>query len=268
MKSATLTHLQPAAQRARAAYVTGVLLLSALTAILAPLPLLGQEERPDPVARLGEVLPPEVAAQVMARVQAALDRDLPAQAMANLALEGVAKGRSPEAVLAALDGLAGDLSRAQEALQARGGQPASSEVEAAAMAMQMGVDAEAVRTLAQAGPSGRSMAVPLMVLGGLAEQGLERGQALERVRTRLMAGAGDEEIMGELPEYARMRMAFRAGDAGAGMGMGDGPGVGAVPGQGPMTGIAVPVGPPTEVGPPSGLPGRGPRGGPAGSGGS
>ena len=60
-----------------------------LTALL-PAGLSGQE---DPVERLTEVLPADVAAQVIEQVEAARARALSGEAVANLALEGVASLR-------------------------------------------------------------------------------------------------------------------------------------------------------------------------------
>ena len=65
----------------------------------------------DPTERLTEVLPPEVSAQVIERIEAARARELPVQSAANLALEGVAKGRGAEEVLAAVELLVGDMGR-------------------------------------------------------------------------------------------------------------------------------------------------------------
>ena len=57
----------------------------------------------DPSERLTEVLPPAVAEQVLEHIESARARELPTQAVANLALEGVAKGRSAEEVLARIE---------------------------------------------------------------------------------------------------------------------------------------------------------------------
>ena len=95
------------------------------------------------------------------------------------------------------------MGRAQDALQAAGRAPAEGEVEAATAAMRMGVDGEAISELARSQPSGRTLAVPLLVMGGLAERGLPSDQALAAVRDRLSAGAGDAGLLSDFPQVGR-----------------------------------------------------------------
>lgn len=212
----------------------------------------------DPVERLAQVLPAEIADQVIEQVEAARARALPVQAAANLALEGVAKGRSAEEVLAAVELLVADMGNAQGALQAAGRAPEEGEVEAATAAMRMGVDGAAISELASAQRSGRTLAVPLLVLGGLTERGLPSDQALAAVRDRLQARADDAAILGDFPVVAQ----------GLGQGMGpDQVGLALASGlagfQVPVSGVTVPVGPQSEnARPPSG---RGRGAGPGGA---
>jgi hypothetical protein len=193
----------------------------------------GASAQVDPIERLAEVLPPEVAAQVLERVAQAQVRALPAQAMASLALEGVAKGRSAAEVLAAVELLVADMGRAQEALQAAGHAPAEGEIEAATAALRMGADGAAISELARSGPTGRSLTVPLLVLGGLAERGLPSDAALAAVRDRLQARADDAALLGAFPEVGR------------GLGRDGRPDV-------PVGRPDVPVGPPSDRGRPEG----------------
>ena len=224
-----------------------------LAAALLPVSAAAQQ---DPSERLTDVLPPEVSAQVLEHVETARARELPTQAVANLALEGVAKGRSAETVLAAVELLVGDMGRAQDALlQAAGRVPVGGEVEAATAAMRMGVDGEAISELARSQPSGRTLAVPLLVMGGLTERGLPSDQALAAVQDRLSAGAGDVGLLRDFPQVGR--------DLGQGL-RPDQMGLGLASGfagfQVPVAGVTVPVGPQNEsVGRPTG-PGRGPSG--------
>ncbi len=201
----------------------------------------------DPMQRLAEVLPESVREQVLDRIEAARTRELPEQAMANLALEGVAKGRSADDVLAAVDLLVADMGRAQAALRAAGHVPAEGEIEAATAAMRMGVDGTSVSELARSGPSGRSLTVPLLVLGGLAERGLPSDEALAAVRDRLAARANDAELLGSFPQI----------DGGIGRGRAFAPGLAGL--QVPVAGVTVPVGPQGDRGRPAG---RGRGGGP------
>jgi len=213
-----------------------------VAAAMIPLSAVGQQ---DPVDRLGAVLPPELMEQVMTRVQSAGAMDLPTQAVANLALEGVAKGRSSAEVLAAVDLLVADLGRGLEALRSAGHTPASGEVEAATAALRMGVDGADVADLARSSPSGRSLAIPLLVMGGLAQRGLPSDQALVAVRERLAARAPDAELLSTF------------GGPGPGLGRGlapDGVGTDLAGGR---AGLPVPVGPPDGTGRPPAGPGRG-----------
>jgi hypothetical protein len=223
-----------------------------LAAAFVPSAALAQQ---DPVERLAEVLPESVRERVIARVEEARARQLPEQAMANLALEGVAKGRSAEEVLAAVELLVADMGRAQEALQAAGRPPVAGDIEAATSAMRMGVDGSAVSELARSGPSGRSLAVPLLVIGTLADRGLSSDEALAAVRERLEARADDAELLRAFPDVAR-GLGMRPDQVGTAQASG-------------RAGFQVPVGPPAEPGPGAGRPpeGRGrPDGVPQGGG--
>ena len=212
----------------------------------------------DPLERIGQVLPPDVAEQVLARVESARSRELPSQAMANLALEGVAKGRSAAEVLAAVDLLVADMGRAQEALQAAGHVPAEGEIEAATAALRMGADGQAISELARSGASGRSLAVPLLVMGGLAERGLPSDQALAAVRDRLQARADDAALLGAFPDVGRgLGRGLRPDEVGTAL-------AGGLAGfQVPVSGVTVPVGPQNDRG--RRPEGRGRGGGPPGN---
>ena len=215
-------------------------------AALIPMSVAGQQ---DPVTRLSEVLPPDVASQVISRVESARAMDLPIQAVANLALEGVAKGRSSEEVLAAVELLVADLGRGREALVSAGRAPGAGEVEAATTALRMGVDGTDVAALARSGPEGRSLAVPLLVLGGLAQRGLPSDQALEAVRERLAARAPDAELLSTFGGPANR--------AGLGRGLGLAPGGPGADIGGGRAGLGVPAGPPDGAGRPPAGRGRG-----------
>jgi hypothetical protein len=171
-----------------------------LSLALAPASSAAQE---DLTQRLTELLPAEVSAQVLERIESARTRDLPDRAMASLALEGVAKGRSGADVLEAVEALGIDLGRAHEALQASDRAPLQGEVESATAAMRLGVDGTAVSELASGQPSGRSLVVPLLVLGGLVDRGLPSDEAIAAVRARLAEGVGDGELVESFPGVGR-----------------------------------------------------------------
>lgn len=178
--------------------ITTSLLTMALGAALA-LPAgvaTAQVPAHDPSARLREVLPADVAERVLARIAEARARELPAQALENRALKFASRGVAPAQIEQAIAAHAERLGTAKGLLeQARGAQrPAADEVDAGAEALRMGVDGATVSALAKSAPSGRSLAVPLFVIGSLVERGLPSDSALLRVRDRLQARATDAEL--------------------------------------------------------------------------
>jgi len=216
--------------------------------LLAVSPLAASAQQ-DAVTRLNEVLPADLAARVVAQVERAQEMELPEQAVANLALEGMAKGRSAEEVLAAVDLLVADMGRAREALSSGDRPVAPGEIQAATTALRMGVDGSSVAELARSGPPGRSLAVPLLVMGGLAQRGMPSDQALQAVSERLAANAGDAELLGTFGAPGANGQGRGVGPGGTNPGVGGGRGTGAG-GQG------VPSGPPDGAGRPAGR-GRG-----------
>lgn len=150
----------------------------------------------DPTVRLREVLPADVADRVIARIAAARAVELPTQALENRALKFAARGVVPAEIERAVDAHASRLAASRDAI--RGGRPAklpeSDEIEAGAEALRQGVDGTAVSELAKSAPSGRSLAVPLFVIGSLVERGLPSDAALARVHERMLARATDAEL--------------------------------------------------------------------------
>lgn len=171
--------------------------LAAFVAALA-LPASGlgaQVPAKDPSDRLRAVLPADVAERVLARIAEARARELPAQALENRALKYASRGIAPTDIERAITAHAERMNTAKGLLQdGRGQRPAADEVDAGAEALRQGVDGAAVSGLAKSAPSGRSLAVPLFVLGGLVERGLPSDSALARVRDRLTARATDAEL--------------------------------------------------------------------------
>lgn len=223
----------------------------------------------DPVVRLREVLPADVAERVIATVTAARERGLPSQALENRALKYAARGVAPELIERSVAEHATRMDRAQAALAgARGGlRPGGDEVDAAAEAMRMGVDGAGVSTLAKSAPSGRSLAVPLFVVGNLVDRGLPSDEAIARVRDRLQARATDAELE-RMPDVDGLRDGMRPGAARGGLRDGVRPGGAGGRGMDPMPGLGMPGvrgpgvpqngGPSTAPRPGGGGPGRRP----------
>ena len=155
--------------------------------------LLGAEQ--DPIDRLRTALPPDIADEVIASVTDATSRGLPGQAIADRALEAIARGRSARKVSAAVQAFATDLARGRAALQHAGRTPDATEIEAAATAKELGVNGATISALASSAPSGRSLAVPLAVIGALVNGGIPSADALKSVLDRLLARANEGSQM-------------------------------------------------------------------------
>ncbi len=163
-------------------------------AVLAPCAF-AQVPAKDPSARLREVLPPDVAARVLARIADARARQLPADALENRALKFAAKGVDPRNIERSVNEQAQRMESARNALESgRGSKASGDEIDAGAEAMRKGVDGSAVSLLAKSVPQNRSLAVPLFVIGSLTDRGLPADQALQRVLARLKARASDADL--------------------------------------------------------------------------
>jgi hypothetical protein len=149
----------------------------------------------DPSARLRAVLPAQVAERVLARIAEARARQLPADALENRALKFAAKGVDPINIERSVNEQASRMEVARAALaSARTSAPAGDEIDAGAEAIRKGVDGSSISFLAKNAPSGRSLAVPLFVIGSLTDRGLSSDDALKRVLARLKARASDSEL--------------------------------------------------------------------------
>lgn len=233
-------------------------------AVGAPLPSQGAgAPPPDAATRLREVLPPDVAVRVLAVVASARDSGLDASALEQRALKFAARGIPAADIERSVEQQALLQARARALLVAARGTPAShEEIAAGAEAMREGVSGEDVSSLAKGAPSGRSLAVPLYVIGSLAARGLPSDAALERVLARLRARASDADLEG-------MSQDANAGGAGNGSPGSYGRDLSATkrPASAPGQSGATPGGPPPGVpangaarshpqGPPSRPPGR------------
>jgi hypothetical protein len=182
------------------------LALLILTVLFAASAMHAQTPAKDPSTRLREVLPADVAERVLTRIADARARQLPAEALENRALKFAAKGVAPADIERSVSEQAGRMEAARSALLAGGrSAPAGDEIEAGAEVIRKGVDGASVSTLARTAPRGRSLAVPLFVIGSLTDRGVPAGEALQRVMTRLQQRATDadlETLPGDLPVQA------------------------------------------------------------------
>lgn len=223
--------------------------LVAFTAVFAG----AQAPAHDPTDRLREVLPADVADRVIAKIAEARSRELPpaaVQALENRALKFAARGVPAADVERSVREHADRMVLARESIESvRSERAAGEEIDAGAEAMRQGVDGAAVSELAKSTPSGRSLAVPLFVIGSLVERGLPSDEALARVQERLTARATDRELEG-MPGAEGRERAARARD-----GMvrpNERPGAVGRPENVPATGgrpTATPTRPPVPAGP-------------------
>ncbi|MEX1186354.1 MAG: hypothetical protein WEA80_07175 [Gemmatimonadaceae bacterium] len=218
--------------------------LAALVALAAPVSAQGTSE--DLSARLRAVLPAEVADRVIATVSEARNRGLPAHALEQRALMLAAKGVEASSIARSVADQSRAMGEARAALaRGRADVATGDDIAAGAEVIRKGVDGAQVSELARSAPSGRSLAVPLFVLGSLVDRGLPSDVALAQVVERMNARATDAELAA-LPEQA---VAGRARAVAGGRGAG-------------AAGGTVRGGPPTNVPPVAG----GGRGRPAGAG--
>jgi hypothetical protein len=213
-------------------------ILAVLAVTLGGQTATAQDVAGDPSARLAAVLPEAVAQHVLALIKSARAEGLPADALANRSLKFAARGIAPSAIAHAADDQLARMRTARDAIRsARPKPPMGDEIEAGAEALREGVSPGDVAAIAASAPSGRSLAVPLYVIGSLASAGVPSGEALQRVEAKLKANASDADIEADGRDAAA---SHRPADAGRGHGAGAGQsgGVGApAHGGGPPAGV-------------------------------
>ena len=180
-----------------------------LVGMLLAVPAAAQTPARDPSATLEQVLPSDVAALVLVHIADARARQLPAAALEHRALELAAKGVRPADIERDVAAQEIAMAAAKQALEAGGrSHPDDDEVDAAGTVLQKGLDGAAVSALAKSAPSGRSLAVPLLVIASLTDRGLPSDEALEQVLARLQARASDQELQ-QLPGQSDQALTHR-----------------------------------------------------------
>lgn len=177
---------------------TRILVVMSMSLSLAAISsVTAQAPAKDPSVRLKEVLPADVADRVLAKIADARARELPAAALENRALKAASRGVAPKDIEKSVDDQIERMKTSKDVLQkARGKKPTEDEVDAGAEVIRRGVDGAKVSELAKLAPSGRSLTVPLYVVGSLMDRGLPSDSALRRVQQKLAARASDRELEG------------------------------------------------------------------------
>jgi hypothetical protein len=237
-------------------------------AVLLPAALAAQTPAHDPSSTLEQVLPADIAQQVLARIADARSRALPAAALEHRALELQAKGMPSAEIPSVIAETENAMGTGKTALAAGGRTDASdAEVEAAGTGVAKGVDGGTISDLAKSAPSGRSLAVPIAVLTALVDRGLPADEALARVVARLQAHASDQQLA-SLPDQADDGLAHKPATTGQALAATQRPDQAGPPNSTPAgttpTGITPPVTvPPSSVpvaGPPTSVPANGGQG--------
>ena len=164
------------------------LLLSA-AAVCAP-QLTAQQ---DVTARLVGRVPPAVAVAVRALADSAAARGLPADPLVDKAIEGGAKGVSPERVVAAVRLVLGELDAAAAAIRiGRVAIPDGETIEAGAFAIATGMTGPQISQLVQLSATPYRPAATLRVAGTLTALGVPAQQTVDLVRETIRNGRGGE----------------------------------------------------------------------------
>lgn len=187
-------------------YSAASVLAAAFTLLAGPAGAQAPQSRAyDPSTELSAALPPHIREHVLAVIADARSRGLPAEALERTAFKGVARNVPARDIDRAVTAQAERLTRVQDALaRVKNRRSSGEEIEAGAEAVRNGVDVSELVTLATSAPSGRSLAVPMHVLGSLVARGLPSKDALSVVLEKLEARAADAEI-GKLPEQVAAR---------------------------------------------------------------
>jgi len=173
-----------------------VRLLAALGVLLAPLGVSAAAAQ-RPVARqLAGRVPAGVVVAVTALADSAAARGLPVDPLVEKAIEGGAKGASPERIVVAVQTVLTRLGRAQVALQAATpGVPPADAVEAGAFALSAGLQDANVQEVARACGPQCSAAEALRVAGTLTALGVPPAEVVELVRQTLRAGGKERDLL-------------------------------------------------------------------------
>lgn len=174
-------------RRAPAAVFLGAILLALAT------PLAGQDAR----ARFSRHLGAVYAARTLSVIEAGVQDGLPRGLLIDKAMEGVAKGMSPEVVLAAVDTFAAEL-RDAASVVGPGATPIA--LEKAADALRRGVGRELLMRL---GRDRADFALLVVSLEELLDAGVERGLAEDLLR-HAVAEEFDSDAVLRLPASVKL----------------------------------------------------------------
>src|SRR5438046_1393702 len=166
----------------------------ALTAVAA---LRLAAQAPDVAARLTGRVPPAVVSAVAGIAASAADRGVPVEPLVQKAIEGGAKGKPADRVIAAVRALADQLAAAAAALGS-GGQTDVDVVEGGAYALGAGLGVKQVQQLARASHPPYDAALTLRVAATLAALGVPPKTTVDLLQGVISAGRPPSELL-DLP---------------------------------------------------------------------
>ena len=170
--------------------VTGIAKLAAPAVLALALALVGERARAQD-ARLVAQLDGPTQAQVTAVIDRARAASLPIEPLVDKALEGARKHAPDARIVDAVTSLAARLDSSRRAL---GSASSEAELVAAAAALQAGVGTAVLSQLRQQ-RTGRSLAIPLVVLGDLVTRGVPHDTASALILLVAHEGLGDETLL-------------------------------------------------------------------------
>jgi hypothetical protein len=167
----------------------------------------------DVKGRLAGRVPPGVVGAVQRLVDSAATKGLPVGPLVEKAIEGSAKGVEPARVLSAVRAVLGRLTEAAIALRSgEGVTPGTDAIEAGAFALNVGLSAEQLRTLAAHTRAPFALAATLRVAATLVALGVPGKDAVRLVRDEIDAGRAPGDVL-DLPRQVQMGMAGGASAA-------------------------------------------------------
>ena len=187
----------------------------ALTAVAA---LRLAAQAPDVAARLTGRVPPAVVSAVAGIAASAADRGLPVEPLVQKAIEGGAKGKPADRVIAAVRALADQLAAAAAALGS-GGHTDVDVVEGGAYALGAGLGVKQVQQLARASHPPYDAALTLRVAATLAALGVPAKNTVDLLQSVISAGRPPSELL-DLPGEVQAGVAQGATPTQAAQGIG------------------------------------------------
>lgn len=175
-------------------------------------------QAPDVAARLAGRVPPEVASAVASMAASAAERGLPVEPLVQKAIEGGAKGKPADRVIAAVRALSDQLAAAADALRS-GGRADPDVVEGGAYALGAGLGVKQVQQLARASHPPYDAALTLRVAATLAALGVPPQNTVDLLEGAISAGQSPSELL-DLPGEVQAGVAQGATPAQAAQGLG------------------------------------------------